>query len=135
MINKVISLFKHYFNYRYPISELPASDAGLKEWVNDLWQQKEHTLVDFYFHRTFSPQPAGSTFQTIPTAISNSLLLAFLFWTGLISLTLYGLITSFYMQLWTFIHCTIFLLLSFTSEGIHQLEASWYKNKTVHEKY
>lgn len=123
------------FTYRYPTSELPGSDAGLKEWVNDLWQQKEHQLVDFYFHRTFSPQPAGAATQSIPTAISNSLLLSFLFWTGLIVITLYSLLTSFYMQVWTFVHCTIFLFLSFTSEGIHQLEASWYKNKTVYEKH
>lgn len=120
----------HNSVHRYPINELPASDTGLKEWVNDLWQQKEQTLIDFYCQRSFSEHP-------LPTskAISNSLLLALLFWTGLIVLTIYGLVTSTYLQLWAVFHSTIFVVLSFTSEGIHQLEASWYKNKPVHVRH
>lgn len=114
---------------RYPTSELPTSDAGLKEWVNDLWQQKEQRLVEFYCNRTFTPQQENTSAPT-----SNPLLLALLFWTGVVVLTLYLLCTSLYMQLWSLLHCTIFLLLSFTSEGIHQLEASWFKTKPDHEK-
>ncbi|KAG8254542.1 lysocardiolipin acyltransferase 1-like [Homalodisca vitripennis] len=122
----------HFHIKRYPTSEMPTSDAGLKEWVNDLWQQKEQTLADFYCHRRFTTHPTNGHAQS---AINNSLLLALLFWTGLIAVTLYGLCTSLYMQVWALIHCSVFLLLSFTSEGIHQLEASWYKNQQVHDKH
>lgn len=121
----------YYFHFRYPISELPASEAGLKEWLNDLWQQKEHKLNDFYTQCTFIPG-LTTTDNHKPKhrqPICNALLLALIFWSALIMCTLYAVCVSTYVQIWCVFHCILFAIISATTEGIQQLEVSWFKKK------
>lgn len=49
----------HFDVKKYSENDLPQDESGLTNWINQIWREKEHRLVNFYkadiAHRKFLP--------------------------------------------------------------------------------
>jgi hypothetical protein len=61
---------------------------------------------------------------------SSILYLTLIFWTLLCFIALYGILTSFIIQVFAIMNISLFLFLSFFTQGFHLLEISLYRFKT-----
>ncbi|XP_050435656.1 lysocardiolipin acyltransferase 1-like isoform X2 [Adelges cooleyi] len=114
----------HFHIKRYGVSELPKSAEGLKIWLMDVWRQKETRLADFAATSSFVRDPTSVNDNNTPT--HNALYLAFLFWTLIEFIAVYGLVTSTLFRFWCLFCCVVFVGLSFVDDGFQMLEVKLY---------
>ncbi|KAJ9578254.1 hypothetical protein L9F63_005524, partial [Diploptera punctata] len=123
----------HFIITRFAGSSLPAGQEELKDWLTNRWRIKEETLTKFYASGSF--QTTSSCNKETKTLSheqfhSTTLYLALMFWTLLCFIAIYGLLTSFLIQVFTVINISLFLILSFFSQGFHHIEISLFRFKT-----
>ncbi|XP_001603121.2 lysocardiolipin acyltransferase 1 [Nasonia vitripennis] len=109
----------HFHVRRIPQSEVPKDEAGLRNWLEERWQQKERALEQFYVDKRFPSEPW-------PESSRMPLRIAFVFWTLLSGTMLLMLVISPIFQLWTLLHALFFIGISLFTTGFNQLEMGWY---------
>ena len=87
---------------------------------------RRNTKVGCQYDENYSHLPSHEQFH------STTLYLALMFWTLLCFIAIYGLLTSFLIQVFTVVNISLFLLLSFFSHGFHHIEISLFKFKTTY---
>lgn len=114
----------HFHIKKYNSKSLPVHDNdAMKCWLNQVWAKKEARLDKFYRCGSFDGKEISSNGQ--PT--SNALYMAFLFWTALQIILVWGLLNSGLMRWLVLLSSSIMLILSFTSRGVQHLEVKWYR--------
>ena len=108
---------------RYESASLPSTEPDLKKWCEDRWADKEESLRLFYNTEKRREFSSDSRCET-PW---NVMYLALVFWTGFTFAALYMFLTSSLAFYWV-LFCTLgFILVSYFTDGIQQMEISLYQ--------
>lgn len=85
----------------YDLEDIPSdNDALLAHWVEDRWRQKEAFLKEFYKFKDYSGNNGYSVDENrdIERDTMMYLIGAFIFWSGLVGITWYGMYTYQYFR-------------------------------------
>jgi hypothetical protein len=91
---------------------------------NSSHNSSNHLKVSCRYDAAFNHLPSHEKSR------SAILYFTFMFWTLLCFIALYGILTSFIIQVFAVINISLFLFLSFFTQGFHLLEISLYRLKT-----
>lgn len=117
-INAKIKFTKLNCGFRYPVSLLPNSEEGLREFLETKWSDKEKTIKEFRATGRFLHG------DIIKCDKRWELHFALIFWTLLPYLALYLFIVNNWFRYTVLIHTVVLILLNIVSDGFQNFEIS-----------
>ncbi|XP_013193339.1 lysocardiolipin acyltransferase 1 [Amyelois transitella] len=115
---------KHVYFYfkKYSIEQLPEDDLALKTWLNNRWSEKEISLKNFHKNGKFLDLVSNKTPKERGPRSLRKAKLAFLFWTIIDIVFIWGIFNSVILQFWVTYHSLTLVFVTWKFGGFQNVQ-------------